>query len=90
MKQNQPVVIAKNANIIKPMLRGRDLKKYYYEFADQWIIFTRKGININEYPDIKDYLLQYKKELTPGVGRKPGSYEWYEIQDNVAYFEDFA
>ena len=80
----------KNANIIKPMLRGRDLKKYYYEFADQWIIFTRKGININEYPDIKDYLLQYKKELTPGVGRKPGSYEWYEIQDNVAYFEDFA
>ena len=27
----------------------------------------------------------------PGVpgGRKPGSYEWYEIQDNIAYWKEF-
>jgi hypothetical protein len=27
----------------------------------------------------------------PGVegGRKPGSYEWYEIQDNIAYWREF-
>ena len=38
-----------------------------------------------------------KKVLTPkkakddaeAPGRKPGSYKWYEIQDEVAYFEEF-
>jgi hypothetical protein len=56
-----------------------------------WLIFTRRGIDINKYPAIEKYLTQYKKQLMPGVegGRKPGSYEWYEIQDNIAYWQEF-
>jgi hypothetical protein len=27
--------------------------------------------------------------LTPSIGRKAGTYQWYEIQDNVAYWKDF-
>lgn len=46
---------------------------------------------------IKEFLSRYKKELTPktkdskrsDVGRKPGPYKWYEIQDNVAYYSLF-
>ena len=29
----------KSAEIIKPILRGRDIKRYSYEFADMWLIF---------------------------------------------------
>ncbi|MDR0872011.1 MAG: hypothetical protein LBN27_00900 [Prevotellaceae bacterium] len=29
----------KNAEIIRPILRGRDIKKYGYEFADLWLIY---------------------------------------------------
>ncbi|MBP7736293.1 MAG: N-6 DNA methylase [Spirochaetes bacterium] len=79
----------KSAEIIKPFLAGRDIKRYETPVADKYLIFTRRGIKINDYPAIKEYLSQYKKQLEPGTGRKPGSYQWYEIQDTVAYYEEF-
>ena len=88
---------SKNKEIIKPLLRGRDIKKWRINYKNLYIIFTRRGININKYPIIKEYLLNYKDELTPKnknsgtteKGRKPGQYEWYEIQDNIAYYTLF-
>ena len=53
------------------------------------MIFTRRGIDIKKYPAIEKYLSQYKEQLTPGIGRKAGTYKWYEIQDNVAYWQEF-
>lgn len=84
----------KNKEIIKPILRGRDIKKYDYLFADKYIIFTRRGIDIEEYPSIKEYLYVNYEKLKPKkdgdkIGRKPGAYEWYEIQDNIAFYKDF-
>jgi hypothetical protein len=77
--------------VLKPFLRGRDVKRWQCEPQDLWLIFTRRGIDITKYPAIHDHLKQFKKQLMPGVkgGRKPGSYEWYEIQDNVAYWQEF-
>jgi type I restriction-modification system DNA methylase subunit len=80
-----------SAEVLKPLLRGRDVKRWIVEPQNLWLIFTRRGIDINKYPAIEKYLTQYKKQLMPGVegGRKPGSYEWYEIQDNIAYWQEF-
>jgi len=77
--------------ILKPFLRGRDVKRWQIESQKLWLIFTRRGTDINEYPAIKKYLKKYKKRLTPGVkgGRKPGKYKWFEIQDNIAYWKEF-
>ena len=77
--------------VLKPFLRGRDVKRWKCEPKDLWLIFTRRGIDIKKYPAIHDHLKQFKKALTPGLpgGRKPGSYEWYEIQDNIAYWQEF-
>ncbi|MGV0024558.1 Eco57I restriction-modification methylase domain-containing protein [Phormidesmis priestleyi] len=79
-----------SAEVLKPFLRGRDVKRWRVEYQDLWLIFTRRGIDINNYPAIHNYLLQYKDQLMPGVegGRKAGSYEWYEIQDNIAYWQE--
>jgi len=84
----------KSAEIIRPIFKGRDIKKYRAEFDDRWVIFTRRGIDIEQYPAVKEYLFQHYDSLKPREdndtsGRKPGSYKWYEIQDNVAYFDDF-
>jgi adenine-specific DNA-methyltransferase len=80
-----------SAEIIKPWLRGRDVKRWRVEPQDLWLIFTRRGIDIKKYPAVYEYLKSFKKRLMPGVpgGRKPGSYEWYEIQDNIAYWQEF-
>lgn len=77
--------------IIKPFLRGKDVKRWRVEPQDLWLIFTRRGIDIKKYPAILEHLRPLKKRLMPGVpgGRKPGSYKWYEIQDNIAYWREF-
>lgn len=86
---------SENINIIKPLIRGRDIKKWGINYKNIYLIFTRRGININNYPSILKYLSKYKKELTPKkdskekIGRKPGKYKWYEIQDVVAYHNEF-
>ncbi|MDR2829428.1 MAG: N-6 DNA methylase [Methanobrevibacter sp.] len=84
----------KNTEIIKPVLRGRDVKRYNINKEEGYIIFTRNGIDIKEYPIIHDYLYKFHEKLTPKnedqkIGRKPGKYEWYEIQDTVNYYEEF-
>ena len=89
---------SKSAEVIKPFLAGRDVKRYQAPHSEKFLIFTRRGINIKDYPAIEKYLLQYKERLMPKPkgfkgsswkGRKPGSYEWYEIQDSVDYFQEF-
>ena len=58
----------------------------YWESTSDYLIFTRRGIDIARYPVIKDYLNQYRESLE---SRASGSYEWYEIQANTAYYLDF-
>jgi type I restriction-modification system DNA methylase subunit len=88
----------KSAEIIKPFLLGRDIKRYRESISTRFLIFTRRGIDIKSYPAIYGYLSQYKEKLMPKPknwkgaewkGRKPGNYQWYEIQDAVDYHEEF-
>lgn len=78
-----------SAEVIKPLLRGRDVKRWSLDYQDLWLIFTRRGTDIKKYPAIEKHLGQYKQQLTPSVGRKAGNYKWHDIQDNVAYWEEF-
>jgi len=85
----------KSAEIIKPLAVGDDVRKWQINKKDTWIIFTRRGIDIDKYIAIKKHLLQWESELTPktsdsNIGRKPGRYKWYEIQDDIAYFNEFS
>ena len=85
----------RSAELIKPLLGGEDIRRYVFRETDLWLIFTRRGVDIDRYPAIRDHLTQWKDDLTPkrnknaNRGRKPGRYEWYEIQDDVAYWEVF-
>ncbi|MBU1181913.1 MAG: Eco57I restriction-modification methylase domain-containing protein [Proteobacteria bacterium] len=89
---------ANSAEIIKPFLLGRDIKRYQPVSSNKYVIFTRRGIDIEKYAAIRNYLAQFKERLMPRPkdwkggkwqGRKPGPYQWYEIQDTVAYFAEF-
>ena len=57
----------KNAEIIKQLLRGRDIKKYGYEFSGKYLINTHNNptIDIENYPTIKEHLNQYFDVLMP-------------------------
>jgi hypothetical protein len=80
----------KSAEIIKPLLVGDDVRRYDVQFRSSYIIFSQRGIDIDNYPAIREHLELYRPDLTPkktlaGKGRKPGDYKWFEIQDTVDY-----
>ena len=72
----------KNATIIKPLLRGREIKKFGFEFHNKYVIFTHNGVredkknNIKErdrilvekdFPSIYKHLLLYRDKDSPLV-----------------------
>ncbi|MBK6610444.1 MAG: class I SAM-dependent DNA methyltransferase [Sphingobacteriales bacterium] len=83
----------KSDEIIRPILRGRDIKRYGYDFADLWLINTHNGIkekgikpiNIKDYPAIKKHLDGYWKEIEK---RADQGITPYNLR-NCAYMEDF-
>lgn len=88
----------RSAEVIKPFLAGRDIKRYKPTSSEKYIIFTKHGIDIEKYAAVKNYLAQFKERLMPRPkdwrgdkwpGRKPGAYQWYEIQDAVDYYAEF-
>jgi type I restriction-modification system DNA methylase subunit len=87
----------KSAEIIKPFVVGDDIRKYHINYNERYLIFTRHGIHIHDYPAIERHLSYFKDRLMPRpkewkgkqwTGRKPGLYKWYEIQDTIDYYEE--
>ena len=84
----------KSEEIIKPLLRGRDIKRYGYEFADLWLINTHNGIkekeikpvNIDDYPVIKKHLDYYYTQLEKRTDKGDTPYNLRPC----AYLDDFA
>ncbi len=63
---------SKSAEIIKPLLRGREIKKYAYKFNENYVIFTHNGTKTrkrveveSDYPAIFKHLSQYKDKNSP-------------------------
>jgi len=85
----------KSAEIIRPILRGRDIQKYKADWQNLYIIgtFPSLKIDIENYPSIKNHLLSFGYDRLKQTGeegaRKKTHNEWFEIQDSINYWEDF-
>lgn len=80
--------------ILKPLLRGKDLRRYSYDFADKWLIATFPALNLNidNYPSVKKYLESFGKRLEQtGLkgSRSDTGYKWFETQSTTSYYNDF-
>ena len=88
--------LQRTAKIIRPILRGRDIKQYGYEFADLYIIttFPSLKIDIESYPAVKQHLLSFGYDRLKQTGdkgaRKKTNNKWFETQDSISYWEDFS
>lgn len=90
--------------IIRPILRGRDIKRYSYEWAGLYLIatFPSRHYDIDDYPAVRDYLLSFGIERLEQTGethivngnsiksRKKTNNKWFEMQDSINYWEDFS
>lgn len=94
-KKNELIALdPKSAEIIRPILRGRDIKRYEYTFADLWVIAAHNGVksqnippvNIEDYPAIKQHLDQYYEKLANRADKGDTPYNLR----NCVYMDDFS
>ena len=95
---------SKTAELIRPILLGRDIKRYGYDWAGLYLIatFPSRHYDIEQYPAVKQYLLSFGKERLEQTGktyivngekvkaRKKTNNKWFETQDSISYWEDFS
>ena len=72
-----------SAKLLKPFLRGEDVKRWRVEPEGLWLINTPKGkVNIDKYPAIRDWLLPFRDALE----KRATVQEWWELQQaQLAY-----
>jgi len=75
----------KNEEIIKPLLRGRDIKKWKLDFQDLYLIWTYVDIPIENYPLIKKHLDLYEEKLKK---RTDQGNHWWELR-HCSYYSEF-
>ncbi|WP_285829308.1 TaqI-like C-terminal specificity domain-containing protein, partial [Bacteroides acidifaciens] len=78
--------------LIRPILRGRDIKRYGYKWSGLWLINTHNGvkgkierIRIEDYPSVKAYLDQFWDKISTRSDKGDTPYNLR----NCAYMEDF-
>ena len=83
----------KTEELIRPILRGRDIKRYGYDWAGLWLINTHNGvkgvmprIDIEEYPAVKQHLDKYWDKISKRADKGDTPYNLR----NCAYVEDFS
>ena len=94
----------RTAELIRPILRGRDIKRYGYNWTGLYLIatFPSRHYDIEKYPAVKNYLLGFGIERLEQTGkshivngekikaRKKTNNKWFETQDSISYWEDFS
>ncbi|MDR5654660.1 TaqI-like C-terminal specificity domain-containing protein [Ruixingdingia sedimenti] len=78
----------RSADLLKPFLEGKDLKRWRAEPRGLWLIYIPKNrIDIEDYPAIRDWLLPFKSALEGRATKQA----WFELQQaQEAYAPHFA
>ena len=78
----------RTAELIRPILRGRDIKRYGYDWANLWLINTHNGIkgkvpriHIEDYPAVKAHLDQYWDKIS----KRAGHYKIFCVNGNTGF-----
>lgn len=78
----------RSAELLKPFLEGKDLKRWRAQPRGMWLIYIPKNrICIDDYPAIRDWLLPFKERLEKRATKQ----EWFELQQaQEAYAPHFC
>lgn len=93
----------KSKEIIRPILRGREIDKYYTEWDGGYVIATFPSLSlaISHYPNVEKYLKSHKPRINQTgetyidsdgkkkKTRKLTSNKWFETQDQIGYHGEF-
>ena len=95
---------ARNSEIIRPILRGREIEKYFTEWDGGYLVstFPSLHIDISKYKALKKYLEEFlpkinqtgetfiNEEGKEEKTRKKTTHKWFETQDPISYYKEFS
>ncbi len=67
-------------SLIRPFLKGRDVRRWTAA-SERYLLMMDRGVALPA--AIGRHLAPLRRALEPGTGRKPGGYQWYELQDPI-------
>ena len=68
----------RSAELIKPWLRGRDIRRWQAHSPGLYIIFSSRGVDIDQYPAIREHLKWFRSDLEDRATAH--LHPWYELQ----------
>ena len=75
-----------NTEIIKPILRGRDISRYSYTLPKQYVLLTKNGVNVErDYPDIYEHLDSFGDKFK---NRGAQGQHWTNLRA-CSFYDDF-
>lgn len=81
---------AHSAEIIKPWLRGRDLKRWKIDRSELYLVYVPWDFPLDDYPAISEYLKQHKDRLAARPEVREGRFSWYALSRYAAqYSQEF-
>jgi len=90
----------RSAELLKPLVRGKDVNAWSSSWAGCWLIatFPAARLSIEKYPAVQEHLASFGRRIhqtgeplpAGGTARKRTPHQWWELQDTCAYHADFA
>ncbi len=78
----------KSSEILKPLLRGKDINKWNFDHKGFYLIYAYTGIDIKKYHSVYEYLLKFKEKLGQVWEAKHKQKKWYELRA-CDYYPEF-
>ncbi len=74
-----------SSEIIKPLVVGRDVRKWFLDTQDRWLILTKNGTDMSRYPGVMEHLVQFRTRLEVRTARGDN---WWNLRP-CAYWDEF-
>lgn len=79
----------KSFEILKPVFKGAEIKRWKCKEHNQLLFYTYTGIDIKNYPEVLEYLSDYKEKLSNVYEARKGKKKWYELR-KCRYYDSFS
>lgn len=78
----------RSAEVIKPWLRGRDVKRWGVEWRQTYLVYVPWDFKIDAYPAVKKHLLEYRQQLANRPEVQESRFPWYALSRYGAEYAD--
>jgi len=67
--------------ILRPLIKNGMIRRYKINYDNEFLIFTNDDVQINNFPNVKNHLEEFKSDLEERYDFKKGNFEWWRLSN---------